>query len=400
VKEQIIRILKMVQEGRLSPEDAYELMDAFVNFGEVREKEDATSENAQEPGGEEAASASTSNERAESFSALLDLVEKVRREIAESVQWQDVAEQIRSAAQKGVGAVRATVERIGKGGVHWFGPVETRATELPLDVPTGKRLRIERTNGDVLITGGAAIGQLKATVTVRGSDMEDARSKAERWTPVIEESDGTILLKQGPDSLREDIEISVPSGVEVEVVAESGQVRVRGTGASVRITAFAGDVNVEGAAGRVQVVSHAGDVRLAHVQNAEIEIENRSGDVTLNDVQGSIAIRSASGAVKCTDVTLTAGAIETVRGDVILQLSHPFDGALTIRTVSGNVLADIDGESDCRVALSSVSGSVNTSLALEDLAHSRERITGRLGEGKGSLEISTVAGAVNLHLND
>ncbi|RMG26364.1 MAG: hypothetical protein D6724_01965 [Armatimonadetes bacterium] len=398
MKEQVIRILKMVQEGRLSPEDAYELMDAFVDFGEGEPKEGAKEETASEDATESASK--ESKEKAESFSALLDMIEKVRREIAESVQWQDVAEQIRSAATKGVGAVKATVDRISKGGVHWFGPVETRSTELPLEVPAGKRLRIERTHGDVIVTGGAAIGQMKATVTVRGADMQDARSKAERWTPVIEESDGVVLLKQSTDTLREDVEISVPAGVEVEVHAESGQVRVRGTEAPVRVTALAGDVSVENVSGRVAVVSHAGDVRIAHVKDAEVEIENRSGDVSLSDVHGSFSIRSAAGGVKCSEVTVQSGAIETVRGDVLLQLVKPFDGALTIRTVSGNVLADIDGASDCRVALSSVSGAVNTSISLEDLAHTRERITGRLGEGKGCLEISTVSGAVNLHLND
>lgn len=400
MRDQVIRILKMVQEGRLSPEDAFDLMDAFIDFeGSSREvsHEAETASSSASSGG---AKASSNNGKAESFRTLLDMIEKVRREISESIHWHDVAEQVREAAQKGVDALKGTVERIGKGGLHWFGPVETKTVEMPLSIKPGTTLKVERFHGDVKILGGAAEPKLTATVTVRGLTQEDAQTKAANWTPVVEEAEGYVSLKQSANSVSEDIELLVPEGVAVEVRADSGDVLIKETRAGVLVQALAGDVVVDHAKGRVDVHSHAGDVHLTHIEGADVEIENRAGDVSLHEVSGNIKVRSAAGDIKATEMHPTTANIETVSGNVMMDVVEPVSGDIVVRSVSGDVLLDIDSQSDCRVALSSVSGTVNTSIALEEITHSRERITGRLGSGTGSVEVSTVSGAVNLHLRD
>jgi len=402
MKDQVVRILKMVQEGRLSPEDAFDLMDAFIDF-EGASRETSRDTTKEEPtAGEKAqdAQASGADGKAESFRALLDVMEKVRREISESIHWHDVAEQVREAAHKGVDALKGTVERIGKGGLHWFGPVETKTVEMPLNIKPGTTLKVERFHGDVKVLGGSQEPKLTATVTVRGSTQEDARNKAANWTPIVEEADGYVSLKQSADSVSENLEILVPEGVAVEIKAESGDVTVKETKAGVWVKALAGDIVVERAKGRVEVHSHAGDISLTRLEGGDIEIENRAGDVSLHEVSGNVKVRSAAGDIKATEMKLATANIETVSGDVMVDIAEPISTDVVIRSVSGDVLLDVDPQSDCRVALSSVSGSVNTSISLEDLAHSRERITGRMGEGAGSVEVSTVSGAVNLHLRD
>lgn len=399
MKEQVLRILKMVQEGRLSPEDAFDLMDAFIAFDSA--SRDAPPHAAEEEAeGQPSDSKAESNGKAESFRALLDMMEKIRREISESIHWHDVAEQVREAAQKGVDALKGTVERIGKGGLHWFGPIETKTVEIPLNIKPGMKLEVERLHGDVKVVGGSHDPKVIATVSVRGANQEDARTKAADWTPVIEEAEDFLSLKQSPGSLSEDLEIFIPEGVSVAIKAESGDVTVKGTHGNVWVKALAGDIVVEGARGRVEIMSHAGDVTLKRIEGGEIEIENRTGSVFLHEVSGNVKVRSAAGDIKATDLKPTTANLETVSGSVMVDIAEPVSTDVVIRSVSGDVLLDIDSRSDCRVALSSVSGPVNTSIALEEIAHSRERITGRMGEGTGSVEVSTVAGAVNLHLRD
>ena len=403
MKDQVVRILRMVQEGRLSPEDAFDLMDAFIDFeGSTREapRDSGDKEGAAQSERVEGAKSEDVDGKAESFRTLLDMIEKVRREISESIHWHDVAEQVRDAAQKGVKTLKGTVERIGKGGLHWFGPLETKTIEMPLRIRPGVTLKVERFHGDVRVVGGSAETKLTATATVRGSTQEDARRKASDWTPVVEEAEECVSLKQSPGTLSEDVEICVPAGVVVEIKADSGDVTVKETMASVSITALAGDVVVQRAKGRVEVHSHAGDVNLARVEGGDVEIENRAGDVSLHEVSGNVKIRSAAGNVKATEMKPTTANIETVSGHVMVDIAEPISTDVVIRSVSGDILVDVDARSDCRVALSSVSGSVNTSISLQALAHSRERITGRMGEGTGSVEVSTVSGAVNLHPRD
>lgn len=399
MKEQVLRILKMVQEGRLSPEDAFDLMDAFIAFDSAsRDAPPHATE--EEAGGRPSDHKAESNGKAESFRALLDMMEKIRREISESIHWHDVAEQVREAAQKGVDALKGTVERIGKGGLHWFGPIETKTVEMPLNIKPGKTLKIERFHGDVKVIGGPQEAKVTATVSVRGANQEDARTKAATWTPIIEEADDFVSLKQSPESLSEDLELFVPGGVSVEIKAESGDVTVKGTHGDVSVKALAGDIVVEGAKGRVEVMSHAGEVTLSRIDGSEVEVENRAGNVFLHEVSGNVKVRSAAGDIKATDLKPTTANLETVSGNVMVDIAEPVSTDVVIRSVSGDVLLDIDSRSDCRVALSSVSGAVNTSIALEEIAHSRERITGRMGEGTGTVEVSTVSGAVNLHLRD
>jgi hypothetical protein len=399
MKEQVLRILKMVQEGRLSPEDAFDLMDAFIDF-DSSSREEPAQDGGEEAKGRQSDAKPGSNGKAESFRALLDMMEAIRREISESIHWHDVAQQVREAAEKGVEALKGTVERIGKGGLHWFGPIETKTVEMPLNIKPGKTLKVERFHGDVKVIGGRQEPKVTATVSVRGASQKDARTKAAAWTPIIEEADDFVLLKQSPESLSEDLELLVPEGVSVEIKAESGDVTVKGTQSDVRVKALAGDIVVEGARGRVEVMSHAGEVTLSRIEGSEVEIENRAGSVFLHEVSGNVKVRSAAGDIKATDLKPKTANLETVSGNVMVDIVEPVSTDVVIRSVAGDVLLDIDSRSDCRVALSSVSGAVNTSIALEEIAHSRERITGRMGEGTGSVEVSTVSGAVNLHLRD
>ena len=199
MKDQVIRILKMVQEGRLSPEDAYDLMDAFTNF-EASERAHA-------------APPPPPSSSEEPFRKFIDSVEKMTKEAVGSVDWSKVAEQVKVATKKGVVGLRESVDQISKGDFKfpWFGPSETKTVELPLNIAPGKTLKLERTNGDVRVKGGYSEAKLIATAKVRGKDKDDARIKADAWTPVVEESDGSVTIRQSADSMEEDIEVQVPS---------------------------------------------------------------------------------------------------------------------------------------------------------------------------------------------
>ncbi|MCH8273521.1 MAG: DUF4097 family beta strand repeat protein [Armatimonadetes bacterium] len=397
MKEQVLRILKMVEEGRLSPGDALELIDAFMNF-ETAEADETEAEGREDaPQAEQKAAGKKAEDP---FRRLLDSIEQLTKDAVKSVNWTDVAGQVRQAAERGVETLRGSVEQISKGEFKWFGPRETATVELPLKVEAGNTLRLEVTNGDVKVTGGAAEGKLTAKATLRGKSRDDVMEKAKSWTPVIEEHDGSVTLKQSPDAVEEDLEIEVPAGVHLDIRAERGDIRIERTEAGVRLTARAGDVVVDGVKGTVEIESQAGDVKLSRAEGGAIEIENKSGDIWLSDVSGTIQVRSANGDVRGKELAGKTISVETVNGDVDLDLKEPVDGTLNVRTVSGDVLLDLASGSNCRVSLSSLSGSVRSSMPLEDEKVSQERVTGRLGKGEGTLDVSAVSGNISLSLRD
>ncbi|MDQ2986837.1 MAG: hypothetical protein M3R13_08985, partial [Armatimonadota bacterium] len=189
MKEQVLRIIRMVEEGRISPEDAYDLMDAFIDFEASEASNGATTSSTPPP------PPPPPGRSDEPFKKFVDSVEKMTKETIGGVDWNKVAGQVKTATKKGVEQLRESVDQISKGEfkMPWFGPSETRTVELPLQIEAGKTLRLERTHGDVKIIGGEAVGSLRATVTVRGKDREDAAEKAEQWTPVIEESSSGLV---------------------------------------------------------------------------------------------------------------------------------------------------------------------------------------------------------------
>jgi hypothetical protein len=380
----------MVEEGRVSPDDAYDLMDAFIDFETSGTTNGATSSSTPPP--------PPGGKSEEPFKKFVDSFEKLTKETIGGVDWSKVAGQVKTATKKGVEQLRESVDHISKGEfkMPWFGPSETRTVELPLQIEAGKTLRLERTHGDVKIIGGEAIGSLRATVTVRGTDREDAQTKAEQWTPVIEENGNGLVLKQAAESLEEDLEIYVPKGVNLDIRVEHGDISCRETHGTLRVDSRSGDLDAADLVGSVEVISMAGDVRLRNAHDARTDIENKSGDILLLNVDGSISIRSSSGDVRRKDVGATSLSVETVSGDIDLDMKDPVDGSVNLRTVSGDVLIDLASGSNARVMLASLSGSVSSRINLDDEQRTEERITGKIGTGNGTVDASAVSGDVRL----
>src|SRR5579862_1972599 len=142
MREEVKRILKMVQEGKISAEDAADLIEAFDDV-DSHEPEavgvGATSEGAA-PGG--ARRESTAGK--DPFSAFMDTMEKFGRETAKSIDWRDISRQVRESAQQGVDALKHGLEQVNSGRAFvWGGASEVREISLPLSVPDGKLLRVE-----------------------------------------------------------------------------------------------------------------------------------------------------------------------------------------------------------------------------------------------------------------
>lgn len=393
MKEQVLRIMRMVEEGRISPDDAYDLMDAFVDFEASEASNGATTSPPPPPpptGGEEP------------FKKFVDSVEKMTKETIGGVDWNKVAGQVKTATKKGVEHLRESVDQISKGEfkMPWFGPSETRTVELPLHIEAGKTLRLERTHGDVKVIGGEAVGSLTATVTVRGHNREDAAEKAEMWTPVIEESSSGLVLRQGVGAMEEDIEVRIPKGVHLDVRIESGDMVCRDTYGTLRVDSRSGDLDAADLEGTVEVISAQGDVKLRNARGARVDIENKSGDILLTNIDGSISVRSSNGDVRLKDVAGSAISVETVSGDIDLDMKEPTDGTVNARTVSGDVLIDLASGSNARVMLASLSGSVSSRIELDDEQRTEERVTGRIGSGDGTVDASAVSGDVRLSWRD
>lgn len=401
----------MVEEGKLSAEDAAELIDAFSNSGEPAEPTEPAEpaeatvppQTPPPPQGPGADMPPPPPGPKDPFRSFVEAMEKVGKEVSDSVNWQEVAKQARTGAQKGYEALKTGVDQVSKGklDIPWFGTAETRDVTLPLNVGEGKTLRIENPCGDVKIVGGLDVGSVTARAKFKGSSPEDARAKADSYTLIVEESDHMVVIRQ-PDmsGLVVDLEIQLSSASTVEVKSQSGDVSVIETKGGCRINNTSGDLKLRGLNGPIEVHSTSGDIRIEESTTPSLTIENKSGDIVLEKISGSVNVRTSSGDVLVKDVTGKTLSIECVSGDLRVDLDSPVTGALSLRTVSGDASLAVPDGCDCRVSLSTLRGTVSSKMELSDEARQDQRITGKLGEGTGTIDISAVTGDVSLTMHD
>ncbi len=383
MKEEIRRISRLVAEGKLSAEDGAELIEAFVaaDKAEAAQKaEGAAPPKAPEP-----------------FKGMFENLEKS----VKGVDWKEIGDQVETGAKRGFDKIRGSFEDLTKGKVSFglFGNEEKREVRLPLTVAAGKRLRVENPCGDVKIIGGAESGSVLAYARLRGGTPEEAKTRAQEYTVIVEESDSLVTIRQ-PDvsGLSVDLTIRLSEAANVEVRTEMGDVEVLDQPSGVRVTTRAGSVKVRGARGSVEVSADSGDLSVENVDSPSVALETKSGDLALVRVRGNVNARTASGDIEIKESSGKVVALESVSGDVRIDLTEPVTGSLNVRTVSGDVTVDVPDGGDCRVSLSSLRGDVASEIPMQDEAKSEGRRTGRLGEGTGTLDVSAVTGNVRLKL--
>ncbi len=400
MKEEIKRINKLVAEGKLSPEDAADLIDAFYNSA----SEDG---NVPPPPPKEAYESAGAQEYAtesrarDPFKSIVDSIEKLGKEVTEKIDWNEVSEGARSSAKKGLDALKAGLKDVSKGrfDVGWLFSTATRELRLPFTITEGQSLSVENGCGDVQIIADSVESYVIAKAKVRGATIEDAKAKADVYTLVVEGSDHGVVIRQPQVSgLEVDLEIHVAATPAVDVKSDTGDVFVRDTKNSCRIKSTDGIVDVKRVSGVVEIVVAAGDVTVEEAQSPNLYIENKSGDIKVRECDANMNLRSSSGNIAVLSSKGKTIAAEAVSGNVTVDLVEPVNGTVSVRTVSGNAHVQVADGSDARVALTTLRGVTSTDIELTDRAQNDQRVTGRLGDGTGTIDVSAVTGNVELQL--
>lgn len=403
MKDDIRRIMQLVKDGKLSPEDAAELIEAFqdapdesveVELEEMEAEAKAEHVHADEVRDEAPPKATTNSN--DPFAKLIGSIEKVTKDVAGSIDWKEISSQVRLGVGKGVDAIKEAANDASKGKGPFgsiFTPQVTRTVELPVQVPEGKIFKVEAFHGDIRIEGGHDIGSVTIEAGFRSYNNQEAQDMADRFTPSLEESDEAVTLKQiDQNGVVADIHVKLAKGVPVTIRTASGDVFVSDTFASVKVVSSSGDVRIEQASGTAEVTLSSGEVRLRHSELKNSVVETKSGDVLLDHVDGSANIRTASGDVTLYGFRGRTLSVEAASGNVTADLLVPVSGTTNIRTVSGDVTLHVPDGSDARVNLSTLRGHVECKLPLLDEVKEPMRVTGRLGEGAGMLDVSAVNG--------
>ncbi|WP_030235674.1 DUF4097 family beta strand repeat-containing protein [Streptomyces sp. NRRL S-350] len=167
--------------------------------------------------------------------------------------------------------------------------------------------------------------------------------------------------------------------------------------ADVKVGTVSAGATVSGIAGNVSVHSANGDATLVGL-SGRTDANTVTGDVDAQAVGGRLRINSVSGQLTVVAGTADQVQAHAVTGAVTLDLDVDGEAEVKVSTVSGPVVVRIPSRTDARVEAGSTSGDISSSFDELKLSGTwgAKKLSGQLGEGRGSLSVTTVSGAVTV----
>jgi DUF4097 and DUF4098 domain-containing protein YvlB len=173
------------------------------------------------------------------------------------------------------------------------------------------------------------------------------------------------------------LDVTVPSGVVVEIEASNGTIEVVGDFDARRLVTSNGRVVAEGVHGDLEVRTSNGEIRLtnhegaldAHTSNGRIAIEGQSG--------GAIALETSNGRIEYRG-TIEAGTENRAQ------------------TSNASILIELEGEPSLTLEARTSNSSIASRYALLDSDRTDTTLTGRIADGAAQLTLRTSNGTIEV----
>ncbi len=386
MNEELKRILRMVREGKITPEQAEMLIEALMA----------------KPGEQ------GKRRQDEAFEEAMEQLRKAFRGVdwrRIQQEWRRISEEIREQTRRGWEEAARAFRGMGRWDIDLrLGAVQDVEFDQTIDIPVGARLIVQNVLGDVRVRGVEGFTQMRvhAEGSVRADEPEQATMTAQSWAPVIEQRGDVVFVRvaRAGKFASADVEITVPVSVSVEIQSTAGDVLVEDTRSGVSVESASGDITVRGAERAVRLVSASGDVTLEDTRADSAELETQSGDIQCENIGVmELRARTASGDIMVSRSTAKSISLATASGDLQLELATPFNGLAQLQSASGDITIGLPAGSHCTVRVICTDGEVRNQLGISMERNERGEWEGVFGEGeeRGTLTARTIRGDVTLH---
>jgi len=266
---------------------------------------------------------------------------------------------------------------------------------------------VENPLGDVRVIGGADQVSVQIRKDAWATSREEALVALNRIqvvTPPSESGPASRLefRVQAPEGWRDgtaDLLVRIPSQGSIEVHTAFGEVRAEAVGGALNVRTISGSVFVEEIGGAATIASTTGDIEAKGVSGA-VTINTKSGSIRAEDLRRGAALSSVSGDVHAAQVEGGALEARSVSGDVRVEqagIQTPVD--LRMESVSGDIHLE---HAHGNLSLRTVSGDI-TAEALEVGTLACETVSGDVRlyldhPFSGSLTTTTVSGDVTVRI--
>ncbi len=444
MKEERMKVLEMIQDGKITAEDAMKLLDALGDTaeepqGESRQHRRNGSRQRQRrrrrTGGADI-QVEVQERIREAQETLREAMPKARRAVREAMpnvnrivreatrSIPDVGEIVQEAMQTASEAVSKWTEdrdrQYPEKAMRQF--VET----TPIQV--SDRLSVRTPKGHVIskIWDRDEV-KIDAKISVWGTDEEAVNAFAEQIDIQIQQESGAVQIrpnvpKQKKDdpvqSVRIDFELRHPEKVDLDVRARHGNITLPQIDGGATLNNNRGKTIFEGASGNINVKQNRGDVVVQHAggdfiannNRGSINVDRVGGRVVANNNRGSTRLKNITGA---TTVQANRGVIEIEnpessvmiksRGSKIAVRPHkPIGDDYAIQNKDGAVDLTIPDGSAVDVHGYVGRGSIQTDLPLSITGVSRtsQVVTGQLNGGGSKVAVELGRGDLSLHSDE
>lgn len=403
-QETLQRILHLMQEGVVTPEEAADLIDALY-----------------EPTGSANASGAQSKientnstqEARESARSLFDRIARAAEEAVRAtgeavrgVDWRAIGETIRNQTQRGLDEMRkalADLEQrdwsLGRWGKH------QAETSLKLDfaLQSGQTLTVELPAGNIMLTGGFDGGQVEAEITLQGADPDSLQSTLRTYSLLVEQTPEGARISTPPlegIDQRAHLTLRVPKQLNLNLrIQRQGDITIEKIEGTVQLRTRRGDVTLRHVQGDITATVDQGDLYGVDLQASQLQFSAVHGDLNLSDVRTqNLAITLTHGDASLERVATQNLKLETVRGDIEVELTEPVRGEVRLSTVSGDIALAVPDGNDCTLQMRTSAGDIECALECRDLQKGWGTLQGVCGEGTGTLSLEAVHGDLEITL--
>ncbi|QBL08067.1 hypothetical protein E0Z06_00345 [Rheinheimera sp. D18] len=214
------------------------------------------------------------------------------------------------------------------------------------------------------------------------------------------------------------LDFAVPTGSSIEFKSVNGDVTVNNIHGSSQISMVNGDitafdlrnsVKLSTVNGEIKIKNASGTVELSSI-NGTINDEGSSGRLSYDVVNGKIKVKSRAEEVSVSTVNGDAELelngtkhlkLNTVNGEVGAKLTGSANPHVSGSSVSGDIKLELDNNASARINIkASAGGSIDNKLSSDKASKAKygpaRSLQFTLGNGDGSVELSTVSGDIEL----
>ncbi len=398
--ETVLRILYLMQEGVVSPEEAADLIDALYEPSPTTASSATTTEEKKQ------------NEERETARSLFDRIAQIAEETVRAtgeavrgIDWRAIGETIRNQTQRGLEEMRKALAELERG--DWslgrWGKHQAETTlKLDLALQPGQTLTVELPAGDIFVTGGFDGGQVEAEITLQGADLSTLQETLRSYSLLIEQTPEGARINapelEGIDQFA-DLTLRVPKQLNLNLRTQRGEITIEKLDGMVQARTRHGDVNLRHLRGDITVSVDRGDLYGSDLQANQAQFSTVNGDLHLNNTRAeNLTITLTHGDACLERVAVHNLKLETVRGDIEVELTEPVRGEVRLSTVSGDISLAIPDGSDCTLTMRTSAGNLLCDLECRDLRKGWGTLEGVCGEGTGTLSMEAVHGDLEITL--